>query len=222
MREFRIICLTPPGPADPAVAIAASRAGSLGVLDLELASSEPDALAALGRLGRLARAACGVRLDGTRIDFQDAIVGALPDRARTVILTPGDPALLRERVRSWRALGIEVLLEAASMEEADQGADLCVDGLIAKGHEAAGRVGDETTFILLQRLLRRGALPVFAQGGIGLHTAAAACVAGASGVVLDAQLLLTRESPLARAAREAVARMDGSETALIGGDLGET
>jgi acyl transferase domain-containing protein/NAD(P)H-dependent flavin oxidoreductase YrpB (nitropropane dioxygenase family) len=222
MREFRILCLTPPGPADPAVAAAASRAGALGVLDLELCFDEPGARLALGRLERLARAACGVKLDGTRIPFLDAMARALPDRVRTVILTPGDPALLGPRIGAWRAAGIEVLLEAVSTEEAALGADLGVDGLIAKGHEAAGRVGDETTFILLQRLLTRGSLPVFAQGGIGLHTAAAACAGGAAGIALDAQLLLTRESPLGRAAREAIARMDGSETTLFGSALGET
>ena len=35
MRTFRLIALTPPGLADPSIAIAASRAGELGVLDLE-------------------------------------------------------------------------------------------------------------------------------------------------------------------------------------------
>jgi acyl transferase domain-containing protein/NAD(P)H-dependent flavin oxidoreductase YrpB (nitropropane dioxygenase family)/NAD(P)-dependent dehydrogenase (short-subunit alcohol dehydrogenase family) len=222
MRDFRFLCLTAPGAADPSVAAAASRAGALGILDLELACDEPGALLALGRLARLARADCGVKLDGTRIPFLDAVARALPERVRTIILTPGDPAFLRPRIGAWRAAGIEVLLEAVSMEEAALGADLAVDGLIAKGHEAAGRVGDETTFILLQRLLAHGSLPVFAQGGIGLHTAAAVCVAGAAGIVLDAQLLLTRESPLGRAARETLARMDGSETTLFGSDLGET
>ena len=221
MRDFRILCLTAPGAADPSVAVAASRAGALGVLDLELACDEPAALLALGRLARLARADCGVKLDGTRIPFLDAVARALPGRVRTVLLTPGDPDLLRPRIAAWRAAGVEILVEAVSMEEAALGADLGVDGLVAKGHEAAGRVGDETTFILLQRLLTRGSLPVFAQGGIGLHTAAAVRVAGAAGIVLDAQLLLTRESPLGRAARETIGRMDGSETALFGSEVGE-
>jgi len=222
MREFRIICLTPAGAADPAIAIAAGRAGALGVLDLELVSGGPEAIAGLERLGRLSRAACGVKLDGTRLDLLDIVARHLPPSVRTLILTPGDPTSLIERFRAFRGAGIEILLEVTSMEEAELGAALGVDGLIAKGHEAAGRVGDETTFILLQRLLLRGRLPVFAQGGIGLHTAAAAYVAGAAGIVLDAQLLLSRESPLSRAAREAVSRLDGSETALLGGDLGES
>src|SRR6266568_4496088 len=217
MREFRIICLTPAGAADPAIAIAASRAGAWGVLDLELAFDAAAAAAALHRIDRLGRAPFGVKFDGRRAAFLDALTRDLPERARLVVLTPGNPEELAERVRGLRALGVEVLLEATSPDEAALGSRLGADGLIAKGHEAAGRVGDETTFILLQRLLTRAALPVWAQGGLGLHTAAAAYAAGAAGIVLDAQLLLTRESPLTRATRDAVGRMDGSETALLRG-----
>ena len=36
-------------------------------------------------------------------------------------------------------------------------------------------------------------LPIYAQGGIGPHTAAACAVGGAAGVVLDSQLALVRE-----------------------------
>ncbi|HUD71292.1 MAG TPA: beta-ketoacyl synthase N-terminal-like domain-containing protein, partial [Dongiaceae bacterium] len=63
-------------------------------------------------------------------------------------------------------------------------------------------------------------LPVFAQGGIGAHSAAAVYAGGAAGAVLDAQLFLTRESSLPQAVRDAIARMDGSETAIVGADLG--
>ncbi|OLC56437.1 MAG: hypothetical protein AUH92_00280 [Acidobacteria bacterium 13_1_40CM_4_69_4] len=214
MRDFRIICLTPAGAADPSIAIAAARAGAWGVLDLELALDATAAAAAVLRVDRLGRAPFGVKFDGRRTAFLDAVTRDLPERARLVILTPGDEEELAERVRRLRGLGIEILLEATSMAEAALGTRLGADGLIAKGHEAAGRVGDETTFILLQRLLTRAVLPVWAQGGIGLHTAAAVYAAGAAGIVLDAQLLLTRESPLSRAACDAVGRMDGSETAL--------
>jgi len=218
MRDFQIICLTPPGSADPTIGIAATRAGALGVLDLELTLDLRAAAAALRAMDRFCRAPFGVKLDGRRTDFLDGVTGALPERARTVLLTPGDPDALAGRVRSLRAGGIRVLLEATSIDEAALAARLGADGIIAKGHESAGRVGEETTFILLQRLLARGVLPVWAQGGIGLHTVAAAYAAGAAGVVLDAQLLLTRESPLSAPARDAVGRMDGSETALFARD----
>ncbi|MDH3284565.1 MAG: acyltransferase domain-containing protein, partial [Acidobacteriota bacterium] len=57
-------------------------------------------------------------------------------------------------------------------------------------------------------------------GGIGTHTAAACAAAGAAGVVLDAQLALTRESMLSEPAKAAVRAMDGSETVTVGAELG--
>ncbi|HXX46262.1 MAG TPA: SDR family NAD(P)-dependent oxidoreductase [Candidatus Acidoferrales bacterium] len=122
-------------------------------------------------------------------------------------------------VESLQAQGRMVLWEATCIEEAKMGEELGVSGLVAKGHESGGRVGEETTFILLQRFLRASALPVWAQGGVGLHTAAACYVAGAAGAVLDCQLWLSRESPLPEAVQTAIRQMDGSETACLGGEL---
>ena len=53
-----------------------------------------------------------------------------------------------------------------------------------------------STFVLLQRLLAGDGpgVPVWACGGIGPHTAAAAVAGGAAGVVLDVQLALLEES----------------------------
>jgi acyl transferase domain-containing protein/NAD(P)H-dependent flavin oxidoreductase YrpB (nitropropane dioxygenase family)/NADP-dependent 3-hydroxy acid dehydrogenase YdfG len=138
-----------------------------------------------------------------------------------MILTPWDPEVLRQQVPDLRQRRLTVLLEVTCLEQAQLGEQLRVDGLIAKGHEAGGWVGEETTFILLQRLLSQVHLPIWAQGGIGLHTAAACYAAGATGVVLDSQLALTRESQLPAAAKAAIAAMDGSETVCLGGELGQ-
>ena len=91
---------------------------------------------------------------------------------------------------------------------------------IAKGHEAGGWIGEEGSFVLSQRLLGTLSIPVYLHGGIGLHTAAAAYVAGAAGAVLDAQLLLARESPLPDSLRATLAGVDGSETVTLGARLG--
>jgi acyl transferase domain-containing protein/NAD(P)H-dependent flavin oxidoreductase YrpB (nitropropane dioxygenase family)/NADP-dependent 3-hydroxy acid dehydrogenase YdfG len=221
--RFEWIVLTPPGLLDPALAAAASRSGALGILDLEWAAdSEVDGGSADGgvpvavaALDRLAHGPYGVKLDGGRPEFARRVIAILPAGATTVLLTPGaDRPALEHLVALARGAGRRVLFEATSADEADAGLALGVDGLIAKGHEAAGRIGEETTFILLQRLAG-GRLPVLAQGGLGLHSAAAVYAGGGAGCVLDAQLYLTRESPLPAAARRALARLDGSETALV-------
>ncbi|TDB82921.1 SDR family NAD(P)-dependent oxidoreductase [Actinomadura sp. KC216] len=92
-------------------------------------------------------------------------------------------------------------------------------GLIARGSEAGGRVGELTSFVLLQRLMADPAVdvPVYSAGGIGTHTAAAAVAGGAAGVVLDVQLALVREMDLPADVASALAAMDGGETAVVHG-----
>jgi acyl transferase domain-containing protein/NAD(P)H-dependent flavin oxidoreductase YrpB (nitropropane dioxygenase family)/NAD(P)-dependent dehydrogenase (short-subunit alcohol dehydrogenase family) len=223
MQLSDVIVMTPSGLTDASLAIAACRAGARGVLDLTCAA-EPAARAQLQRLARFTSSPFGVKVGPENMAVLDAVLAELPDRLAWVIL-PGDHPDPGRCVERLRRMGRGVWLEAIDFDEARLGADLGVDGLILKGHEAGGRVGVETAFILLQRWRAhrgRGAdkqLPVWVQGGVGLNTAAACVAGGAAGVVLDAQLLLARESPLTAEARR-LASFDGSETHCLGERLG--
>ncbi|MFN8012168.1 MAG: SDR family NAD(P)-dependent oxidoreductase [Holophagaceae bacterium] len=108
-------------------------------------------------------------------------------------------------------------MQVTGLAEARAAEAAGASGLVAKGCEAGGRVGELTTFVLLQALAGTTGLPVWAQGGVGLHTAAACLAGGARGVVLDAQLALARESGLGPEVRALVGAMDGSETAVVEG-----
>lgn len=222
MQRFQVFVYTPPGIPDPSMAIAASRAGSLGVLDLEYTRDKRATLDAIEKLSRYARNEFGVKLDSRAGKFLTEVTSGLPQQLTTVILTYSDTQILKKQVRALHLRKLRVLLEATCLEEAQIGEQLGVDGVIAKGHEAGGRVGEETTFVLLQRFLANLKLPIWAHGGVGLHTAAACHMAGAAGVVLDAQLALSRESPLPESVKARIAVMDGSETVCLGNELGET
>ena len=63
-------------------------------------------------------------------------------------------------------------------------------------------------------------VPFFIRGGIGLHTAAASVLSGASGIVLDQQLLLARESTIPQSLKQWISAADGSESRCIGESLG--
>ncbi len=219
MKSFRIIALTPVGLPDPAIAVAASRAGELGTLNLEFVTDLRSASEAIAATERALTRPFGVRLAGYEPEFSSAVCSNLPDLVDTVILSVGEEEGLFGLVGILRTAGKRVLLEVSSDAEAAVALKLGVDGVIAKGHEAGGWCGEETTFVLLQRLRGLG-LPVLAQGGIGLHSVAACMVAGAEGVVLDAQLLLTRESSLPHVVKQALSRMDGTETVQLGASLG--
>jgi len=124
---------------------------------------------------------------------------------------------------AWRVADVaaeyQVLVEVTDLEQALGAADAGAHGLIARGSESGGRVGELSTFVLLQQLLaeQRLSLPVWACGGIGPHTAAAAVAGGAAGIVLDTQLALLAESGLDEAVAAALRAMDGSETVVLAG-----
>jgi NAD(P)H-dependent flavin oxidoreductase YrpB (nitropropane dioxygenase family) len=218
MRDFRFLVLTPPGLLDPALAIAASRAGELGILDLEYASNQEAARWSAVQLTQHARGEYGLKLSCQQGELLSELIAWAPESLSLVWLTGRDPQALRQQVAVVRRAGRRVFLEATDLEEARLGEELGVDAVVAKGNEAGGFVGEETTFVLLQKFLTRLSIPVYAQGGIGLHTVTACYAAGAAGAVLDAQVSLARESQLSVGIKERIAAMDGSETACLGGE----
>ncbi|HYR61098.1 MAG TPA: type I polyketide synthase, partial [Actinomycetota bacterium] len=204
-----ILAVTPFERPDARVAAAAVRAGAVGVLDL--GHDREEALAALRDTARWSPGPFGVRVpSGCPVLPAD-----LPDAVDTVLLAAGAPWAPGDTGPKRR-----VLVEVTAPDDAP--APGCgVDGLVARGSESGGTIGELSTFVLLQRLLAASGprLPVWAAGGIGLHTAAGAVAGGAAGVVLDAQLALTKEAleALPSDVAAALRAMDGSETAVVDG-----
>jgi acyl transferase domain-containing protein/NAD(P)H-dependent flavin oxidoreductase YrpB (nitropropane dioxygenase family)/NAD(P)-dependent dehydrogenase (short-subunit alcohol dehydrogenase family) len=218
--KFSFIVITPGGLSDPSIAVAATRAGCPGILDFEYATDLEISKRTIEATDQRARGPYGVKVNAGDEAFISTLMKGLPRDLAIVILTGGAHDNLGELIHELRSQNRSVLLEVMSLEQAFLGETLGVHGIIAKGNEAAGIVGEKTTFILLQQILSKTALPVFAQGGIGLHTAAACCAAGASGVILDTQFLLCREAPLTTEVRHFISRMDGSEPRLFSGESG--
>ncbi|MFG2989015.1 SDR family NAD(P)-dependent oxidoreductase [Streptomyces sp. NPDC048257] len=213
-----VVAVSPFEEPHPAVVTAAERAGALGLLDL---GRDPGAARrGFAELGR--RPAGGARY-GVRVPAGCPLgPGELPAAVDTVLLA--DPtAHTPERVAAWAAAAgrPRVWAEVTGAAEARTAVAAGAGSLVAKGHEAGGRVGPATTFVLLQQLLADPGIPVpvRAYGGIGPHTAAAAVAGGAAGVLLDVQLALTAEAEAALPEEvcAALRAMDGSETRLADG-----
>jgi acyl transferase domain-containing protein/NAD(P)H-dependent flavin oxidoreductase YrpB (nitropropane dioxygenase family) len=204
-----IVGVSPFEHPDVGLVAALARAGALGVLDI---GHDPNiAQGALDEAARRIRQPFGVRVP----ECFDATSLRLPDLVRVVVVPASNVSAARE---ACAALGRRTLLvEVHDLGEARAATSAGAHGLIVKGHEAGGRVGEETTFVLLQRVLAEARVPVWAQGGIGLHTAAACFAAGARGVVLDSQLALLEDAATPQPLRRALAAMDGSETVVCGG-----
>ncbi|WP_199749930.1 type I polyketide synthase [Amycolatopsis sp. WAC 04169] len=181
---------------------AATRAGALGVLDLT--SGNRAAREELDLAESWLATGFGVRVAGP---------AELPSAVHTVLLAAGTPQSTVDFA------GRRVLVEVTSRDEAVRAVAAGADGLVARGHEAGGRVGELGTFVFLQQLLGDPAIgvPVWAYGGIGAHTAAAAVAGGAAGVVLDTAFALLPEAELPSDVTMALEGLDGSETIVDGG-----
>jgi acyl transferase domain-containing protein/NAD(P)H-dependent flavin oxidoreductase YrpB (nitropropane dioxygenase family) len=208
-----VIGISPFHRPDAGLAAAVCASGALGVLDL--GAGDRPAREALAQLGADARSPYGVRVaPGCAVSPVELRAADCPPS--TVLLASGvgagwEPAQIRDHHR----LLIEVIDLAEALDAVTAGAH----GLIARGAESGGRVGELSEFVLLQQLLAAPeiSVPIWACGGIGPRTAAAAVAAGAAGVVLDSQLALLSESSIPGEVAALVRRMDGSETVVVDG-----
>lgn len=131
----------------------------------------------------------------------------IPEKVKFAILPFG---------RSANTPDLSIVYQISSVEEAKQAEQSGAKGIIIKGNEAAGLVGYESTFVLFQRIIKEiQTIPVWVQGGIGLHTAAAAKALGATGIVLDSQLALFPESSVPKDLKEVCSKLNGTETKVI-------
>lgn len=225
MSALGIIVISPSGPRrafrTPGLAISAARAGATGILDLEFVSDETEIRRSFeklqnhskqGRIGMRLRA--GSLSDRLR-SFELPVAQTKPVLVLTAGLTIFNSEELKRDIAAARSAGFEVVVETVSAKEALLAESSGADAIIAKGHESGGRVGGTTTFVLVQQCVRQLRIPVWAQGGIGIHSAAAIAAAGAAGVVLDSQLYLCRDSLIPVDVQLRLERLDGSETTLV-------
>ncbi len=212
--QFEFLISNLAGLADPSLPIAASRCGATGLLNLEHLRDLHQVRTAIGRLNQYGRGRIGFKVSAHQKDTLDV----LPDSYDLLLLAGGHPAELAAAVDKNRAKAHRIFVEITSLQQAQYASKLSIDGLIAKGNEAAGWVGEETTFILLQRLTGAVKLPVWAYGGIGIHSVAACYAAGAQGVLLDSQAALMRESEMSPRLRALLEQFRGDETMLFGTD----
>ncbi|WHT17019.1 SDR family oxidoreductase [Crossiella sp. CA-258035] len=207
-RRELVLGVTPFGEANARLVAAVRQAGGLGVLDLGTGARSTREALALAQ--RWVSGPFGVRVpSGCALTPAD-----LPTEVDTVVLTGDSSWQLADIAARYR-----VLAEITSVEQARAAAAAGAAGLIARGNEAGGLVGELSSFVLLQKLIATPGLdlPIWLAGGIGTHTAAAAVLGGATGVVLDTQLALLEESELPETIAAILRTLDGSETAVVDG-----
>jgi acyl transferase domain-containing protein/NAD(P)H-dependent flavin oxidoreductase YrpB (nitropropane dioxygenase family) len=219
---FSLIAVTPPHHCRSELAVAAVRAGELGILDIG-ARPIPTATAAIEALRQSSNESgrWGIRWEATD-PLQDteslkAIAQLLPPYL--VLNAAHCDAEMLSTLRTAVGLSARHLfLEVYDIEQAIAAEEAGFDGVVLKGHEAGGQVSRWSSFLLLQKVQGKLRIPFWLQGGIGPQTAAAGRFAGAAGVVLCEQLWLTKDSSCNEREREIWQRLDGSETVVVGTD----
>ena len=223
---FKVLTISPVTPAPAHLIIASARAGGIGILDLEFEREPQNALRQLQQILDLIPESShlGLRFHASQVAWSQPLLALLASRPHLLVLCGWAETGLASAIAGlpssdFRELIVEVkdIDELAILEESK----IHVDGIIGKGHESGGWVGDSPAFILGQQLLARANLPVFIQGGIGPNTAAACYAAGAAGVVLDDQLWLMPESPFPRTWQSSLSHINGSEAMIVGERLGK-
>lgn len=241
MNSFTCLCLSSADFSHPGLAIDAAKAGGVGILDL--ASCRQPALAR-NNIDKLLIAtqkenAIGFRMSLQQVvDFQ-ATFEAIKHRPYWLIIAADSESGLLSTIKQLPpATSRTILLEVLKLRDRDfqtiatqssihpnQGQNQehsPIQGLVARGNESGGWVSEESAFVLTQKLIAQQPLPVYVQGGIGPHGAAACRAAGAAGVVLDDQLLLMPSSPIDKQTVAKFEQLSGQETVVLGEELGLT
>ncbi|MGA9335932.1 MAG: hypothetical protein WBV39_16745, partial [Rudaea sp.] len=222
MTDFVTFALTPAGLRDATLAIAACRAGGIGIVNGELVTSTESVCDTMDTLARQVNSAYGVKLDAIDATLGTCLLSHAQRGLRWLIVDAEQVPDQQDLIAKLRAAGVQVLAELKTPQWPGASLETLVDGLWLKGNEAGGFVGEDASFILLQKWRTRTQLPLYVRGGLTPHSAAACSAIGIAGGVLDSQLLMLDEARLPESLRALLRNLSGSETVAVGdGELGE-
>lgn len=220
MKRFTTFVYTPAGSADPTLAISACRAGAVGILNTELSNSSTNFQEQLETLQIQTESSFGVKIDSVQSEVLDIISSCSSKKLKWLIV---DGELLTSsavEIGRLRKRGLKILAELTTLNWPDDAPTKDIDGIIVKGNESGGYIGESSSYILFQKWLAQTDLPLYVRGGITPHVASACQALGGAGCVLDNQLLLLKDSPMADKLGPLLGKLSGTEAYAAGN--GET
>jgi enoyl-[acyl-carrier protein] reductase II len=193
---------------------AVSAAGGLG--QIATAGLEgPEALRAeIAKVRAATDAPFGVNFPLGRMDITAMLEAALEEGVPVIALTAGNPAPWIRRI-DGRA---KVLVLIAGPELARKAEAAGADLVATVGYEGGGHLGlgDETTMVMVPRVVRAVSIPVLASGGIADGAGLLAALAlGAEGVEMGTRFVASREARAHDAYKQALVAARPEDTAII-------
>ena len=222
---FRCFSISPACLNHVGLSIATIRAGGISILDWEFVGSKvliaEQNLRALITKAHSHPSQIGVRVSAAQ-PLPKLLQECLKGVPHWLVLTNWEDSLESESfLTSLVDLNPKLLVEITDLKQLPSLKSWSgVTGIIARGHESSAWSSVDSAFLLTQKLLKFVDLPIYVQGGIGVHTAAACQAIGAAGVVLDDQLWLMPESPLSSNWQKQIGNSNGQEACLIGEQVG--
>jgi acyl transferase domain-containing protein/NAD(P)H-dependent flavin oxidoreductase YrpB (nitropropane dioxygenase family)/NAD(P)-dependent dehydrogenase (short-subunit alcohol dehydrogenase family) len=214
-RQFLTFVYSPLEFISVELAIATTRYGSVGVVNAELLVDASVVLKLLDAMGlpNGAKGKYGLKLADVNAEILKKLKPYVKNNLAWLIL---DSGIADKYFSLAKKSSLKVLVECTTADMPACINNKLADGVIIKGNESGGYVGEESSFILLQKWAKQTNLPLYIRGGLTPHVAAACSAMGVAGGVLDSQVLLLEESPVAGALQKLLAPLSGSETVAVG------
>ncbi|HAR40036.1 MAG TPA: enoyl-[acyl-carrier-protein] reductase FabK [Coprothermobacter sp.] len=193
---------------------AVSEAGGLGVLGG--AAMTPEELRdQIHEVRRNTSKPFGVNLMLQSEFWQDQIKVVLEERPPVITTGAGNPSSF---MKTLQEKGIKILPLVGSANQALLLEKAGADGVIAEGKESGGHIGDVTTIVLVNAVLKSVTnIPVIAAGGIVDKDSYRAMRAmGAAGVQMGTRFVASEEAPISPAYKDVVLKANERSTVEVG------
>ena len=204
VNENEVWIITPFERPDVSLVKSVAKAGAFPVL--HLGRCRADAESALNKLAGLSQSFGVCALDNTVWEL------TLPDNVSRIIVPWG--------MQAHKTVNAEIVWQVRTAGEVEKALELNAKTLILKGCEGAGFCGEDSSFILFQKVIahcKNAGAVVLIQGGVGVHAAAAYIALGAAGVVMDSQVALFPECGLSQVHKTALGKLSGNEIRISSG-----
>lgn len=194
----------------PPLVAAVSNAGGVGILSTGPLSSE-QTRTSIQQVRSMTQQPFGIGATLLMPGAKENAIVALEERVPVINISLGKADWVAQAAHEY---GGKVICTVTNAKHAESAIESGADALLVTGHEAAAHGGDVTSLVLINALSRRfPETPIIAAGGFadgrGL---AAALTLGADAVAMGSRLAVSVESPLAAQVKEAIVRLDESDT----------
>lgn len=186
--------------SDAGLTAATSAAGGLGILAGATMAFD-ELVTAVDQVKAATDANFGVNMRADQQDVTDRI-DLLADRGVRVASFALAPK--PELIERCKQHGLVVVPSIGARRHAEKVASWGADAVIVQGGEGGGHTGDVPTSILLPQVVDAVDIPVLGAGGFRDGRGLVAALAwGASGIAMGTRFLLTSDSPVVSAAKQA-------------------